>query len=120
MGLRVWWCCWGCAATPRTHISPPCTFRLGLAALGHVALPSKKLNCAVSCTFEQLMEVKDVEVEEESLRRGWESGEFVACNAIPKFGKSFTVETSFPKEALEIRSLKSKARHLKTNELWSS
>lgn len=80
VGLRVWWCCWGCAATPSTQISPLCTFKLGLAALEHVALPSKKLNCAVSCTFEQLLEVKDREVEEEGLRREWESGEFVARN----------------------------------------
>lgn len=103
----------GAVLLHQTHkFPPPCTFRLSLAALEHV----KKLNCAVCCTFEQLMGVKDPEVEEEGLRRGMG----VCCMQAPDLGRAPLQEHHFPKKHLRLRSLKSKARHLKAGELWSS
>lgn len=65
------------------------------------------------------MGVKDPEVEEEGLRRGV-GVRGVCCMQAPGLGRAPLQEHHFPKKHLRLRSLKSKARHLKASELWSS
>lgn len=67
------------------------------------------------------MGVKDLEVkkEAEGLRSGV-GARGVCCTQALHLGRASLQEHHFPKKHLRLSSLKSKARHLKTSELWSS
>lgn len=66
------------------------------------------------------MGVKDLEVKREEGLRSGVRARGVCCTQAPHLGRASLQEHHFPKKHLRLRSLKSKARHLKTSELWSS